>query len=98
MKGIVQQMQESKVISVDGKFTKKDLDDLLNNLKIVAKEDSEYRKNRLKEMEDNRKAIFKRSKELNKEIPLELAYHCYLSYGKTYVGSEFLEKYKEWLD
>ena len=97
MKGIFQQMQEGKVFE-GGKFTQKDFDDLSNSLKIAAEKDSEYKTNRLKEMESNRKAIFKRSKELNKEIPLELAYHCYLSYGKTYVGSEFLEKYKEWLD
>lgn len=96
MKGIVKQMQESEVKEW-GKFTQKDLDELLNSLKIAAEEDANYRKDRLKELESNRKAVFKRSKELNKEIPLELAYHCYLSYSKTYVGSEFLEKYKEWL-
>lgn len=97
MKGIVQQMREAKVFKW-GEFTQKDFDNLSNSLKIAAEKDSEYRTNRLKEMESNRKAIFKQSKELNKEIPLELAYYTYLSINKRYVGSEFVEKYKEWLD
>ena len=96
MKGIVQQMQEAKVVEWN-KFTQKDFDNLSKNIKIAAEKDIEYRKNRLKKMESNKKAILKRSKELGKEIPLELAYHCYLNYNKTYVGSEFLQKYKEWL-
>jgi len=97
MKGIVQQMQDAEVVE-RGKFTQKDFDELSNNLKIAAEKDTEYKKNRLKELEINRKALLKKSKELEKEIPFELAYHCFLSYNKTYVGSEFIEKYKEWLD
>lgn len=97
MKGIYHRMQESKVHTL-GKFTQEDLDTLVENLKIAEKENEEYKIKRLKELEDNRKALVKRSKKLGKEIPFELAWHYYLSYPKTYTGSEFLEKYKEWLN
>jgi hypothetical protein len=97
MKGIVQQMEEksTEVVSF-GKFSKEDLDNLFLKLKKAAEEDAKYRKLRNKELESNRKHLFKRSKELNKEIPFEVAYHGYLSFNKTYVNQEFLDKYKEW--
>jgi len=96
MKGIVEQMRDSKHIVLDGKFTKEDFDNMVNKLKIIQEEDLQYRSNRMKELKENEKHMLKRSKELNKEIPLELAYHCYLSFNKTYVGSDFMNKYKEW--
>lgn len=96
MKGIVEQMRDSKHIIIDGKFTKEDFNNIANKFKIAQEEDLQYRSNRIKELKENEKHIFKRSKELNKEIPLELAYHCYLNFGKTYVGSDFMNKYKEW--
>jgi hypothetical protein len=99
MKGIVQQMLEREsVVTVYNKFTQQDLDNLSVYISLAAEKDLEYKKERLKELRSNEKAIFKRAKELNKPIPLEVAYHCYLSYNKTYVGSEFLEKYKEWIE
>ena len=50
-----------------------------------------------KETETNRKALNKKSKELGKEIPLEVAWHCFIAPCQTHVNSEFLETYKEWL-
>lgn len=89
--------EKASVISDYGVFTQEDLDNLSVSLSLAAKKDEEYRKERLKEMKDNEKALSKRSKELNKRIPFELAYYSYLSINKRYVGSEFVEKYKEWL-
>jgi len=96
MKGIVEQMKESDHVVIDGKFDKKDFDKIIEKLKIAEEEDITYRSDRLKELKENEKHIVKRSKELNKEIPLELAYHCYLNFNKTYIGSDFINKYKEW--
>lgn len=97
MKGIVQRMREAPTVVLDSKFTQEDLDNL-SMLFITLEEDRvKYRKERLKEMESNQKELSKRSKELNKPILFEVAYHCYLTINKTDVGSEFLEKYKEWL-
>lgn len=98
-KGIWQQIQESKVTSINREFTKEDLEDIKSYITLSLKDSEYYRKNRLKEIETNRKALVKKSKELGKQIPLELAYHCYLTYNKTYIyiSSLFLEKYKEWL-
>lgn len=97
MKGIVQQMQESPTVIIDGKFTKEDLGNLSVLLSLAAEKESKYRKERLKEIKNNEKYLIKRAKELNKPIPFEVANHGYLTLNKTYVGSEFLEKYKEWL-
>jgi len=96
MKGIIQQMEESKVQSWD-KFTQKDLDDLVMAIELGVIEDAKYRKKRIEELESNRKFLIKRAKELNKRIPFEVVYHSFLSFNRTYVTSEYLEKYKEWL-
>ena len=89
-------MQEREsVVTVYGKFTQEDLHNLSVSISLAAEKSLKYKKERLKEMKSNERAIFKRSKELNKPIPFELAYYCYLSFNKRYVGSEFLEKYKE---
>lgn len=97
MKGIVQQMQEASTVVLNGRFTKEDLDNLSVLLSLAAEKELKYRKERLKEMKSNEKYLSKRAKELNKPIPFEVAYQGYLSFNKTYVGSGFLEKYKEWL-
>lgn len=97
MKGILQQMREIEVITYNSKFTREGLDSTNSILAKAATEEVDYREKRLNEMEDNRYSLVKKSKELGKEIPLELAYHCFISYTKTYVGFDFLEKYKEWL-
>lgn len=98
MKGIIQQIEDKEVVYYDGKFTQEDLDNITRHLKIAIKKYSEYRKKRLKELENNRKALVKKSKKLKKEIPFELAFHCYLNFNRTYVTTDFLKKYKEWLD
>lgn len=97
MKGIYYQIQEAKVTNIKGKFTSEDLKSIKEyfNSGIIAYE--KYRKTRLEEMENNRKVLIKKAKELDKDIPLELAYHCFLTFSKTYVSSDFLKKYKEWL-
>lgn len=48
------------------------------------------------EIEMNIKHLNKRSKELGKEVPLMLLLYS-TTIHKSYVGSEFIEKYKEWL-
>jgi hypothetical protein len=93
-KGIVQQMRESEEVKVWDKITK---DDLKNVLETATVADKERRKERLKEMKNNEKFLKQRAKELNKEIPFEVAYQGFLSYDKIYVNSEFIDKYKEWL-
>ena len=100
LKGIVQQMRESEFHTWD-KPTQKGWEEVLKDLEkrmeVALVEDKKYRKKRLKELENNRKFLNKRAKELNKEIPFEVAYHCFLSYNKTYIGSDFINKYEEWL-
>lgn len=90
----MQQMRECEEVKVWDKITKEDFKEALE--KIIIK-DKKRRKERLKEMEDNEKFLKQRAKELNKEIPFEVAYHGFLKYCKTYVNSEFIDKYKEWL-
>jgi hypothetical protein len=95
--GIMQQIRESEVVTLNGKFSKKDLEQLSYKIKESAEIDYKRKKEWLKEREINRKALNKKSKELEKEIPFELAWHCFLAPYQTYVNSEFLETYKEWL-
>jgi hypothetical protein len=94
MKGIFQQMREQEIAIWDGRFTKQDLD----NLEIALEKDLKIRKEFIKTRTENEKALTKKSRELNKPIPFELAWHTYLAPYQTYVGSEFLEKYKEWIN
>lgn len=96
-KGIMQQIRESEVTTLDGKFTKKDLEELSYKIQESAKKDYKLKQEWSKEREANRKTLNKKSKELGKEIPFEVAWHCFLAPYQTYVGSEFLETYKEWL-
>ncbi len=97
-KGIMQQIRESEVTILDGKFTKEDIENLKFKLKESIEQDRKRKQEFLKKREINRKELNKKSKELGKEIPFELAWHCYLAPYQTYVGSEFLETYKEWLE
>ena len=96
-KGIMQQIRESKVTVLDGKFTQEDIENLKFKLKEGAEQDRKSKQEFLKERETNRKALNKKSKELGKQIPFEVAWHCFLAPYRTYVNSEFLETYKEWL-
>lgn len=96
-KGIMQQIRESKVVTLDGKFTKKDLEELAYKIQESVGEDYERKQKWLKERDVNRKELNKKSKELGKEIPFEVAWHCFLAPYQTYIRSEFLEIYKEWL-
>lgn len=96
-KGIMQQIRESEVFVLDGKFSKKDLEQLSYKIKESAEKDYKRKKEWLKERRDNEKALNKKSKELGKEIPFEVAWYCFLAPYQTYVNSEFLETYKEWL-
>lgn len=96
-KGIMQQIRESEVFVLDGKFSKEDLEQLSYTIKESAEKDYKRKKEWLKEREVNRKELNKKSKELGKEIPFEVAWHCFLAPYQTYIGSEFLETYKEWL-
>ena len=96
-KGIMQQIREGKVTVLYGKFTQEDIENLIFKLKEGAEQDRKSKQEFLKEKETNRKALNKKSKELGKQIPFEVAWHCFLSPYRTYVNSEFLETYKEWL-
>lgn len=96
MKGIIQQIQEKEILKWD-KITQKDLEDLAYKIKKSSEQDYIRKQEWLKERENNRKSLNKISKELGKEIPFELAWHCYLAPYQTYVSSDFLETYKEWL-
>ena len=96
-KGIMQQIRESEVTILDGKFTKEDIENLKFKLKEGIEQDRKRKQDFLKEREKNRKSLNKKSKELGKDIPLELAWHCFLAPYQTYVTSDFLETYKEWL-
>ena len=97
MKGIYAQMQESsKIVSDFGKFTRKDLDNIWDCIVKAGIIDEERRILRNKEIEGNEKHLYKRAKELGKEIPIYLWY-VMCSFNKVLVGSEFLEEYKEWL-
>lgn len=96
-KGIIQQMRENEVFVLDGKFSKKDLEQLSYKIEESAKKEQKRKKEWLKEREINREELNKKSKELGKEIPFEVAWHCFLAPFQTYVSSEFLETYKEWL-
>ena len=93
----MQQIRESGVTVLDGKFTQEDIENLKFKLKEGAEQDRKAKQEFLKERETNRKALNKKSKELGKEIPFEVAWHCFLAPCQTYVSSEFLETYKEWL-
>ena len=93
----MQQIRESEVFVLDGKFTQEDIENLKFKLKEGAEQDRKAKQEFLKERETNRKALNKKSKEIGKDIPFEVAWHCFLSPYRTYVGSEFLETYKEWL-
>ena len=93
MKGIVQRMREVKPVILDGKISTKDIEELSFNIKQDILRQREW----LKERRANEKALNKIAKELNKEIPFEVAWHCFLAPYQTYVGGEFFEKYKEWL-
>ena len=96
MKGIIQQIQEKEILKWD-KITQKDLEDLAYKIKKSSEQDYIRKQEWLKERENNRKSLNKISKELGKEIPFELAWHRYLAPYQTYVSSDFLETYKEWL-
>ena len=95
--GILAQIRKQEPLYWNKKLTQEDLENLKNMLEKSIKKDTQLRKEFIKEREDNRKALNKKAKELGKEIPVEVAWHCFLAPYKTYVGSEFLEKYKEWL-
>lgn len=96
MKGILQQIRENEVIYSD-RLTQKDIEDLACKIEESIKQACKRKKEWLKEREVNRKALNKRAEELKQEIPLEVAWHCFLAPYQTYVNTEFLEIYKEWL-
>ena len=93
MKGIFQQMREGRVLEWGEEITQQDLE----IFKEVVERESKIREDWLKGREENRKALNKKAKELKKQIPFEVTYHCFLAPYRTYVNTEFLEKYKEWL-
>ena len=93
----MQQMRESGYITYGDMFSKEDLEQLSYKIKESAEIDYKRKKEWLKEREINRKELNKKSKELGKEIPFEVAWHCFLAPYQTYINSEFLETYKEWL-
>ena len=76
-KGIMQQIRESEVTILDGKITKEDIEKLKFNFEKALKQDQKKRNQWLKEREINEKALNKKSKELGKDIPFELAWHCF---------------------
>jgi len=92
----MQQIREKVPIEY-GKFSKKDLEELSLKLDIAIEQDIKRKNKWLKEREINRKVLHNKAKELGKEIPFEVAWHCFLAPFQTYVGSGFLESYKEWL-
>jgi len=65
-------------------------------IKKAEKDNAEHWKRVQKRIKENRIHLEKRAKELGKEIPFYLGY--VMCDTKThYVGSDFLEEYKEWL-
>ena len=92
------------VLKIDNKSTKRiksEIENVMSEIRCLARIKNEnvvrYNHSWIEvKLKENEKHILKRSKELNKEIPLELAYHCYISFNKTYVDVDFVNKYKEW--
>jgi hypothetical protein len=95
MKGLYQQMRDAPIKTL-GKCTELDINAFRKALIEGEKEDIEYRKLRLKEIKENGRHLTERAKELGKEVPFELWY-ILCDDRRHYVGSEFLETYKEWL-
>lgn len=91
-KGLFQQILDFPLH--DGSFNIKDLEDVINK---AVKKDRDNFKRKEKQAKENIKHLVKRSKKLNKEIPLELLY-ILGSIRTHYVDSEFLNNYKEWLN
>lgn len=92
MKGIMEQIRERGKVY---KLSDWDLKEFHRALEKAQEEDIKARKRATKAVDDNYKHLIKRSKELNKEIPLILL--CYASQYPCYVGSGFMKQYKEWL-
>lgn len=97
MKGLIQQMEERGKVHILKPFTEEDIIDIQKKLKQALEKDFKDRENRFKEIEENRLHLLKKSKEFGEEIPVELMYHA-LSFHRTFVGTEFFEKYKKWLE
>lgn len=93
-KGLWAQMKEGKTVSFGKPITQEDWDKCML---VLEKHNERWRENiaiEAEKIENNFGFLTKRSKELGKEIPMELLAIAYLNQP---VGSWFLEKYKEWL-
>lgn len=94
MKGLVQQIKEHYEASKNiPPLTDKQLMKLIDE---AAKRDRQRFLENEKSRKDNMKHLQKRSKELGKPIPPELLIRFSFE-AVPLVGSDFLERYKEWL-
>lgn len=96
MKGIYQQMRERDNVISDYKITKEVIEEFKKIFIEAEKKDRKLRNERQKEIKENYKHLKAKSKELGKEIPFYLEY-VLCNPSRIFVGSEFLETYKEWL-
>ena len=95
MKGLMEQIRErGNVISFKPSDIKKE--DIVKALEAEAKAYEESKRARHKKIVENEKHLKVRSKELGKEIPMELYY--YTCVMPRPMGSWFFEKYEEWLN
>lgn len=95
MKGIYQQIRELG----ENKYelpTKKEFENFCDKM---IKNDIKNRQKVEKNRKENFDHLEKRAKELNEEIPFELLLRVQTApEGILWVGSEFLNKYKKWLE
>jgi len=93
-KGIVEQIKDSKSTHYDGKLSLKDIDEFFQH---IQEGETQLRKELVKQQKETSKHLAKRSKELGKEIPVELLLmtNPFLNRG-TLVSQEFMIRYKEW--
>lgn len=94
--GLFKMIQERST-GVNQKFTEKDLELFFGKIEEESKKSRQQYEAREKEIKENIKHLVKRSEELGKEIPLYLYLVSTTNPQIFFVGSDFLEEYKEWL-
>lgn len=103
MKGIMSEIEEMKANAKPISYspTKEGIDSFVKEMMDWLQEavDSQHQHNlRLIQIQkENTKYLQQKSKELGKEIPVEL-YHRLVYMVDIPVGSSFIEKYQEWFD
>lgn len=93
MAGIIKEMEKYNTVVFD-EISDKDLklcfEKIIDNI-------NKSKKQKIKDYKGNMNHLYKKSKQLKKNIPSEVLYMCnpYFNIG-LYVSSSFYEKYKEW--